>query len=403
MALDLRSMRRVALWVTSVLILMGSGAGSPDGQQASKISGIVIGHYGFVWYDPFRILFHRDPIFTYTLYPLPPDLGDDDKRKLDRVYYPRTGELLEETYDIMIFTDARIQHFTSRQFHDLDHAFREAGMASVMVFLGSFLWDWVWEPSILREVAPISRHEKARYDGFRVEFNRQRDPVFLPFLGYGIEEVVGNAVAEMQVKQGATVWGTIRPQNQPWMASWKPGGGDPGMQWTLLQFYLEGWWDEDNNPYALDVATNMIFYSLGMDLISDIPARREARRLFSEFQLQKSAILSMMEWADSFGADTLTLSDRVRDLEGKMEDGVTDYAAQDYAATISFLESMRATVSEISEEAVRLKDDALFWVHLVEWLVITSAAIISGAAVWTLMIRRSMYRATATTRLRRMY
>lgn len=382
-----------------VLPLIGDSAGA----EVPKISGMVIGHYGFVWHDPFRILFLRDPIFTYTLYPLPPDLCDDDKRKLDRVYYPRTGELLEETYDIMIFTDARIQHFTSRQFHDLDHAFREAGMASVMVFLGSFLWDWVWEPSILGEVAPISGHENARYDGFRVEFNRQRDPVFLSFLVYGIENVVGNAVAEMQVKQGATVWGTIRPQNQPWMASWKPGGGDPGLQWSLLQFYLDGWWDEDNNPYALDVATNVIFHSLELDLISDIPARREARRLFTEFQLQKSAILSMMEWAESFGADTLVLSDRFRELEDEMEDAVADYAGQDYASTISFLEALRKTVSEISEEAVRLKDEALFWVHVVEWLVVTSSLIVSGVLVWSLMVRQSMYREAKTTRLRQFH
>ena len=107
-----------------------------------------------------------------------------------------------------------------------------------------------------------------------------------------------------------------------------------------------------------------------------------------------------MTCTESFGADTLVLSDRFRELEDEMEDAVADYAGQDYAATISFLEALRTTVSEISEEAVRLKDKALFWVHVVEWLVVTSSLVISGVLVWSLMVRRSMYREAKTTRLR---
>ncbi len=388
------------LFMVSILLAMMVSASTAlsTESEVSKISGFVIGHYGFVWHDPFRVLFMRDPLFTYSLYPLPPDLCDDDKRKLDRVYYPRTREILIENYDLMVFHDARIQHFTSRQIHDLDYAFREAKITSMMVFMGSFLWDWVWESTILRDVAPISDHRNARFDGYWVVFRRERDPVFLPFLEFGIEKVVGTAVAEMDVKQGATIWGEIQPQNQPWLVSWKPGGGNAGIQWTLIQWYLEGWWAEKNNPYALDVATNMILYSLDRPLISDIHARREARRLFTNLQTQKSVILSMMEWADTFGANTLTLSERLTDLEHEMESAIRNYMEQDYATTISFLESMSPTVSEISRDAVRLKDDVLFWVYTSEWLTVTSVGMITGLVVWSLMVRRRMYRAVETTR-----
>ncbi len=395
--MDRRTFVTFAILLTMAL-WTGSGHGEPA-EDGGRISGLVMGHLGFVWHDSFRILFIRDPLFTYTIYPLPPDLGDGDKRKLDRVYYPRTGQSLVESYDLLVFHDARFQHFTARQVHDLDHAFREAGMSSVMVFMGSFLWDWVLQPTILGEVVPISGHTNARYGAFWVNFRRDRDPVFLPFLEFGVEKVVGNAIAEMRVKQGATVWADMFPQDQPWLVSWRPGGGDPGMQWVLIQWYLEGWWDEENNPYALDVAANLILYSMRRPLISDIQARREARRLFTSIQSQKSVMLSMMEWADAFGANTLTLAGRLRELEDEMQGAVEDYIEQDYAPAISFLDSLTRSVDELTKDAVRLKDEVLFWAFVVEWLAVTGMGLVSGFLVWTLMIRRRYYREVGATRL----
>jgi len=369
--------------------------------QTERISGFIIGHAGFVFEDPFRALFMQDPLFTYTLYPLPPDLSNHDKQKLDRVYYPRTRRVLIDSYDLMILHDARIMHFTTDKIHDLDHAFRNAEMTGIMVFMGSFLWDWVFDPTILRDLVPISHHEAAKYAGFKVVFRRDRDPVFLPFLDLGIENVMGNAVAEMTAKQGATIWGDIVPQNQPWLVSWRPGGENPGMQWVLIQWYWDGWWSEKNNPYSLDVATNLIFHSLDRPLIRDIQARRQARRLFATLQAKKSVALSTLEWAESFGGNIQTLWNRVNQLELEMREAYADYYEQDYEGTILFLESMSPKVSEIASDAVRLKDEAMFWVFLSEWAIVASVSIASGAVIWTVMIRRRMYKAVEATRLTR--
>jgi len=368
--------------------------------RSERITGFVLGHSGYMWHNPFRILFRRDPIFAYDIYPLPPDLSDDDKRKLDRVYYPRTKDVLTDSYDLMVFHDARIQHLTTRQLHDLDYAFREAEMAA---FCGLCLgWDYAWEPTILRDVVPISEHGSVspHFRSYKVEFRTNLDEVFIPFITYGVENAVGEQYTEMKVKQGATIWGDIRPYDLPWLVSWRPGGGNPGIQWVVSHIF-DDWWSEQKNPYALDVATNMILYSLEMDLIADIPARREARRMFRNLQTQKSLILSMIEWADNFGANSLPLSDELLDLEVEMDKAVDDYAAQDYEPAIGFLESMTKEVKRISQKAVELKDRALFWVYTSEWLVVTATAIISGLTVWSLMIKRKMHREVRATRLRR--
>ena len=83
-----------------------------------------------------------------------------------------------------------------------------------------------------------------------------------------------------------------------------------------------------------------------------------------------------------------------------MEVAHRHYFAQDYALVTSFLDSLSTTVVEITGSAVSVKDEALFWVYISEWLVTSSVAIISGATVWTLMIRRRAYRAVGVSRLR---
>ncbi|MBU7004733.1 MAG: hypothetical protein HXS50_04150, partial [Theionarchaea archaeon] len=252
-----------------------------------------------------------------------------------------------------------------------------------------------------------------------VSFDRNREPVFLSFLEFGVEDVVGSAVAEMDVKQGAKVWGVMRSvsggrlkgwiygymgEDPPWLVSWKPGGGNPGEQWVLAQLnHWPGtggdWLSDENNPNALDIAANMIFYSLDMPLISDIMTRREARRLFTNLQSQKSVILSMMEWAETFGADIAPISKRLMDLEREMEGAIDDYIDQDYPAAIVFLQSVSTRVAGMSDDTVRLKDRALFWVYVIEWSVTTATILIFGMLTWTLMVRRWLYRQVSQTRL----
>jgi UTP:GlnB (protein PII) uridylyltransferase len=142
----------------------------------------------------------------------------------------------------------------------------------------------------------------------------------------------------------------------------------------------------------------MILYSMGRDLISDVPARRETMRLFTNFYNQKTIILSMIEWVDAFGANTLTLTDRLVALDSEMEGAIDDYLEQDYPAAISFLQSVTDTAKEISRDVVRLKDEALLWIYLVEWLAVSGTTVVSAFVIWSLMVRKRAYKEIKTTR-----
>ncbi len=353
-------------------------------------------------WNPFSSLFVQDPLFRYSLYPLG-HVSNQEKRKLDRVYYPRTGEMLAESYDFMVFRDARVTHFTPRQFKDLEHVFREEGMGSVAVH--SLSWNVAWQPTVLIELSPISEYEFRFTIPWRVRIRRSAD-IFLPFLELGIEKAVGEEYGLMKPKPGARVWADMVPQDQPWLVSWRPGGGNPGMRWAFADKFDPSWWGtapgaKQDNPYAIDFATNLILHSLNRPLISDIHAIRYARNLFSTLRSQKLLVLSMLSWAENFGANVLPISERLSHIEEQSEDAVDSYLEQDYDSATEFLALLDDVVTDISEQARRLKDQALFWVFVSEWLAVTSVSILAGLVLWTLMVKRRLYRPARETRLTR--
>jgi hypothetical protein len=361
--------------------------------------------------NPFTGYFMRDPLFTFAVEPIPPDIPDSEKQKLDRIYYPRTRQIMIDTYQMIVFNDARLHHFTPRQFHDLDYAFREAGMGSISTFGPA--WEQVWEGSTLYDTSPALDYTDEWYHGvFFVRFRRETQPVFTPFVELGMEKVLGDAYHLMVEKPGATVWADMLPRGTPFLISWKPGGSKAGLQWVFTDGFNAQWWGiagsrgrtgtygiEGGNPYAIDMATNLLLYSLDRPLISDIYARREARHLLEAFNEEKILILHMMDWADKFGANTVPLTLQLADVEADAAGSVDYYLEQDYQTVIEQMKEISLGISKITAKAVRVKDAALFWVFISEWLIVTGTATLAGLTLWSLMIRKKAYRAVGTTRL----
>ena len=246
----------------------------------------------------------------------------------------------------------------------------------------------------------------ARNNPYRVIFRKELEPVFTPFSKLGMEKVYGANWHQMTPRQGSVTWADMQPNNNPWLVSWRPGGTNAGMMWIFTGTFDHPWWGlsyayEGNNLYVVDMVTNLLFHSFGMPLIDDIHTRREARRVLYHFQAQKLLVLHMMEWADAFGANIIPLNNKLKELEGEVGKAMALYVNQEYDATISFMESMSADIIGITGEAVRLKNEAMAWIYLIEYLVVTSTSLMAGFVLWSLMVQRSRYRTVDTTKLGR--
>jgi hypothetical protein len=391
------------LLLTSTMMPSLSLSWADGAGEGSIISFFVIGGVDPDT-NPLTGYFIEDPAFIYSGQPIPSYLTLEEKRRLDRLYYPRTRQALLEGYDMLIMVDARIGHLPTSRLGDLDYALREAGMPAFTTF--GMAWESDWVPTTLYDLVPVSTYEKYQHGPYHVFFRRERDPVFLPFVDLGLERIIGGSYHTMTPKVGALIWADMVPLGLPFLVSWKLGGEDGGLIWTLSGAFDAAWWGSGgswgtrgSNPYAIDLATNLIFHSLGRGTIKDIKARREARRSLSAFQAQKLLVLSMMEWADRLGADVSEAFEALRDLEAGAGVALGFYLEGDYPATISSMDEVSSGVNGITEDVVALKDRTLFWIYVSEWLTVTSVAMITSYLLWALMIRRRLYRVIESTRL----
>jgi hypothetical protein len=393
----------IALGILMAFASFAPRSSADEARDESIISFFVIGGVDPNT-NPLTGYFIEDPTFTYSGQPIPSFLTLEEKHRLDRLYYPRTRQALLQNYDMLIMVDARIGHLLTSRLGDLDYAFREAGMPAFTTF--GMAWDSDWVPTTLYDLVPISTYEKYQHSPYHVFFRRERDPIFLPFVDLGMERIAGGSYHVMTLKPGALVWAEMVPLGLPFLVSWRPGGGDAGLIWTLPGAFDAAWWGSGggwgirgSNPYAIDLATNLIFYSLGRDTIKDIQARRQARLAVSSFQSQKLLVLSMMEWADRLGADVSEVFEALRGLERRANVAVSSFLEQDYPLTISYMNDIFDEVKEITKNAVVLKDRALLWIYVSEWFVVTSAGMIAGYVLWALMVGRGLYRDVGSTRL----
>ncbi len=353
---------------------------------------------------PLPGFFAEDPLFTYESDPHQAGLSLEERTKLDRLYFPRTRQRLLEKYDMVFFADPYIEHFTPRQFSDLHYAFTRDGMPSYWSFGPAY--GRVIQGSVLNDVLPISEYEGYYHRPWRPVFRPGRDPVFLPFVSLGMENIPGEAYAAMKPRQGTEIWADMRPLDLPWIVSWQAGGKEGGLAWVYADEFNVYWWGltsstRGQNPYALDMMTNMILYSLDQPLLTDIQARREARYRLSTYRTEKALVLSMLDWADMFGANIFALSQELTDLDARAAEALDQYLRREYQGCISNTEEISAGLTRISSDASRLKDQALFWVYLSEWLAVSSVSMITGVLLWTLMVRRRMYRTVKATRISR--
>ncbi len=384
------------LLLGTIPLLLACSNALPEAGQA-RISCLSIGDTSIV---PLPGYFAEDPLFTYV--PLP-QVGQtkEERLRLDRLYFPRTRKELLRKFDMVFIHDPRIDHWEVRYFADLDYAFREKGMASFWSFGPSYSFI---ASTIFYDILPIHDYHGYYHRAWHIVFEDGREPVFLPFREYNIEKVIGDGYGNMAARLGSTTWAKMQPINLPWMVSWRPGGERAGMAWVLADEFCMHWWGvhlatRGQNPFAIDMMANIILYSLDRPLITDVQSRREARHLLSRLRAEKSLVFSMIEWADGFGANTMPLSERVTQLDADMARAKEHYLYQDYDGTISILRSTSSAMAIITSDAVRLKNEALFWVFLSEWLVVTATFCLSGFSVWSLMIRRRLYKPAPTTRV----
>jgi len=176
---------------------------------------------------------------------------------------------------------------------------------------------------------------------------------------------------------------------------WRYGNGTT---WSHAERTTE-YWNWINNPYGPDMLMAEIIFSAGRRLPDDVVLVHNLRSKFWEYAASGSITMSFLEFIDTFGADTSTISTKMARAYKRTQEAKELYLNQDYSASLSAMEEALDQMEKLTTEALKLRDRALMWIHLIEWLAVTGVFLLSGFGVWTLMIRKSLYREVATTRM----
>jgi hypothetical protein len=144
---------------------------------------------------------------------------------------------------------------------------------------------------------------------------------------------------------------------------------------------------------------NLVYYSTKRTLITDVEIYHRVRSTFQDFRTRMEILLSLIDFTDKFGANTDSIQDEVQELEQMYIDAKELYFEGDHQGTeVKMQEAFDAFIGA-EVEARRMKDRALIWVYAIEWLATTSTLMLSSFALWSLMVRRRLYRDVSTTKL----
>jgi len=360
---------------------------------------------------PLPLLFNNDPLYDYvairTREGPAGHLTEEMKQRYVKLYFPRTEENLRE-FGMIFYIDADVAVFSGRQAQQMYNSISEGFAGSFFTFGPEF---GSVASSILGQVVPHDMSKELSMDwtgrSYRVRFVRDLPPVFTPFIELGVENAVGIGCGYLAPRSGTTTWGHLIPRAYgPWLIEWRFGGGG-GHCWAAADDLDHSWWGNihasihglSENPWAMDIMSNLILYSLGRDLPEDVVIVKRARDAFWHYRTERGIVISLMDWVERFGASTLAFAEELKDIDSALTDASESYLEGEYGTALSTLEEAKAEANSLRQEVLKAKDRVLLWIYIIEYLTITGTAVISGSVLWALMVRKKLYRATGTTRL----
>jgi hypothetical protein len=160
------------------------------------------------------------------------------------------------------------------------------------------------------------------------------------------------------------------------------------------------WWpsSSNENPYSMDIIANIIWFSVGRPLPEDPLKVHDLRRRFFDFNVRRNLVVSLLEFTEKFGANPTQEYLHLAEVDELNQAGREHYLDMDFDSAFESMGAALDGLGALDLQVMKLKDRALAWIYLVEWLVTTGILLLSGFVLWTLMVRRTLYREIRATR-----
>ena len=138
------------------------------------------------------------------------------------------------------------------------------------------------------------------------------------------------------------------------------------------------------SPYRFMVQDPFLVHRIRMEL--------------EECHLKRNFLLSMIEFVSKFGANPSRIGVMLKAADDGLKGANDLYVDFNFEGSLARMEDLVGNLDAATEEALRIKDQTLLWICIVEWTAITGTSLVSGVVIWALMVRKRLYREVGATR-----
>lgn len=360
-----------------------------------------------------------EPAIEITLVPCRAfflELPDEDLQRLSRVYFPRTmGMLLD--YEVLFFNHPRLNFLTQPQHNMMVDFVGTEGKVSIAYPLSHYAEvqdPWLNSPLANAFPVDVEKFATAVQRGLPDEFpgltrfrlEEGNPPVFSNFRPAGIfDSAIYQWSRPAFAKPGARIWvsmidGPSSLPEAPAFISW-PYGQSEAWAFGIHPNHLGNHWAVAGDWWEL-VFLSMCYHTSGRGLLEfdECLSMKMVKSQLSYFRDSSMMFHSVVDFVSKVGANTQEGERILQDGVRLREQAEVEYLQGDYETARSTMDEAMAVVDLAMEEAFKAKDRALTWIYISEWFATLAVGAASGFALWSLMIRRRLYRSVATTQLR---
>ena len=395
--------RSVILILAIVLV---ATAGARDPKQDAETGRIRILYIGDAWGPSPYFHMEAEPSFLGT--PIPATYahigtyGDRQLKQFMRIYMPRNYREFTISYDLLILSDTNRALYRSDQLGWFKQGVAEEGIGIMMVGgIEAFGGDNhpTWGGSPVEDALPvISLNGQTFREDFRVVVNYEEDPFIkslpwetMPFY-HGMNVVTPKEGSRTLLQSDQTPY-------HPILTYWEFGEGS-GL--AHMPDWTPAWGSSImyNWDFYSDFIANMNYLNAGVEIPQNPEMMHQIRSSLRSYVLNRALAVSLMEFVEKFGAKISIGEEHLSQIGDTYKDAQRLFIQQEYEESLAVLNEIDEEFQLLSLELVELKTRALLWIYMVEWLTVSGTAIICGVVLWTLMIRRRLYREVSITRAR---
>ena len=321
-----------------------------------------------------------------------------------RIYVPRTKKQLTREYDVVIIADAQKSFFPVNLQTWIKEGVIDTGQGFLMADGpqsfggGGEAYNYPsWDPSPIADILPCKCTWKTW--GLTKLYHlvpNANHPVVNNIPWEKIWLVGWNRVTE---REGCVVLGRSdrNPPDSPILTYIEMGEG------RTVAFVYDwggnGVEDFHRWDYAPMVVSNLVYHAARMSIPEDIGFYVRIRNRIESYHRLDHYVVSVLSFAEKFGANLVKAEKALVEARDQYREVIALYIEGDSVNCMNTLDEAFAQMKVASELALRAKDEALKWVFVIEWFTVSGTALICGGVIWTLMVRKAVYKEVATTRL----